>query len=131
MIEPTITLASGHSEMSSYQIQWEEYRTRRRKIVACMIIEFLAFVPVVGIVSLASRRLFSIDLAFPAMLLWGILYIYTGSRLRSFLCPRCGKNFVGGILGDSSLLFSKPRAFIGRECANCGLEKYGDDLAAA
>lgn len=115
--------------MSSYQIQWEQYRTRRTKIAACMIVEFLAFIPFVGVISVASRRLFSINLAFPAALLWGILYIYTVSRLRSFLCPRCGKNFLGGILGNSSLLFSKPRAFFGRECAYCGLEKYSDDSA--
>jgi hypothetical protein len=92
-----------------------------------MIVEFLAFIPVVGLISVASRRLLSIDLALPAALLWGVLYIYTISRLRSFLCPRCGKNFVGGILGDSRLLFSKPRAFFGRECAYCGLELYGAD----
>jgi len=94
-----------------------------------MIVEFVAFIPFVGIISVASRRLFSLDLALPAGLVWGILYIYTASRLRSFLCPRCGKNFVGGILGDSSLLLSKPRAFFGRECAYCGLEKYSDGAA--
>src|ERR1700739_1940285 len=91
-----------------------------------MFAEFLGFFPFVGLFSVVSKRLLSgTDLAFAAALLWGILYVYTGSRLRSFPCPRCGKNFFGGILGDSSLVFSRPGAFFGRQCAYCGLEKYG------
>ncbi len=36
-----------------------------------------------------------------AGVLWGALYLFTGSRLRSFPCPRCGKNFVGKVFfGD-------------------------------
>ena len=96
-----------------------------------MIAEFLGFIPFVGLVSVASRKLLSgTDLAFTAALLWGMLYLYTGSRLRSFPCPRCGKNFFGGIVGDSSLLFSRPKAFFGRQCAYCGLEKYGGASAS-
>lgn len=113
--------------MSDYESEWKRYRVRRRWIVACAIVEFLAFIPVVGAVAVVSRKLLSsTDLALPAAVAWGILYIFTGSRLRKFPCPRCGKNFFGGILGDSSLLFSRPRAFLGRQCAYCGLEKYSD-----
>ena len=92
-----------------------------------MIVEFLAFIPVVGAVAVASRRLLSgTDLALPAAVFWGILYVFTVSRLRKFPCPRCGKNLFGGILGDSRILFNNPRTFFGRECVYCGLKKYGD-----
>jgi hypothetical protein len=92
-----------------------------------MIVGFLAFVPVVGAVAVGSRKLLSsTDLALPAAVAWGILYMFTGSRLRKFPCPRCGKNFFGGILGDARILFNSPRAFFGQECVFCGLEKYGD-----
>ena len=113
--------------MSDYKSQWRRYTVRRRWIVACMTVQFLAFIPFVGAVSVVSRRLLSgTDLGLPAALLWGILYLFTGSRLRSFPCPRCGKNFFGGILGDTRILFNKPRAFFGRECVYCGLGKYAD-----
>lgn len=111
--------------MSDHESEWKRYRVRRRWIVASMIVEFLAFIPVVGAVAVVSRKLLSsTDLALPAAVAWGMLYMFTVSRLRKFPCPRCGKNFFGGILSDSSLIFSRPRAFLGRQCAYCGLEKY-------
>jgi len=113
--------------MGNYQEQWRRYRVRRRWIITCTIVEFIGFIPFVGEVSIASQRLFpGSDLGLPAAICWGALYLFTGSRLRSFPCPRCGKNFFGGILGDVRVLLQKPRAFLGRECVYCGLPIYSD-----
>src|ERR1700684_1948335 len=101
-----------------YQRQRHSYLTRRLRIGALVIAEFLAFLPFVAIVAIVERRLFSTNkFTFPAGLLWGAIYLFTGSRLRYFPCPRCAKNFFGGF-------FATPETVMGRNCANCGLRKY-------
>jgi hypothetical protein len=86
-------------------------------ILVC--VEFLAFIPFMGFVEPVLRRVLSGDkTAFLAtFLMFAALYLFTGSRLRSFPCPRCGKNFFGEVFGRSG-------SFLGRQCANCGLPKY-------
>lgn len=104
-----------------YHSEWQTFRRRRTCIFVAIIAEFLLFLPFVALVAIAERHLFSTNkLAFPAALMWGALYLFTASRLRSFPCPRCGKNFFGGI-------FATPKAMLGRTCANCGLRRYGGE----
>ena len=104
-----------------YQNEWENYRKRRNLIVLFMVAEFLAFLPFVGLVVTAERLLFKTNsLTMPAALIWGALYLFTISRLRSFPCPRCGQNYFGGF-------FATPGNVLGNKCANCGLRKWAGD----
>jgi predicted RNA-binding Zn-ribbon protein involved in translation (DUF1610 family) len=84
-----------------------------------LCVEFVAFIPFIVVMEKILKRMFpSGDLAFfVASLVFGSGYIYTASRLRSFPCPRCGKNFFGGF-------FATPETAFGRSCAHCGLRKY-------
>ena len=101
-----------------YQIEWQAFRTHRNRIGACLIAEFLAFPFFIGLVVAVGKRLFlSGHLQVPATLCWGALYVFTLSRLRTFPCPRCGKNFFGGFFGTLKNLLS-------RKCENCGLRRY-------
>jgi predicted RNA-binding Zn-ribbon protein involved in translation (DUF1610 family) len=110
-----------NSDPNQYQSQWQAFRRRRNRIAALLFAEFLTFLPFVLLVVTVERRLFSTDkMAFPAAMLWGAVYIFTGSRLRSFPCPRCGKNFFGGIVATSGNV-------LGRSCANCGLHRYAGE----
>ena len=116
--------------MTDYRYQWDMYRVRTRWTVICLILEFLAFIPVVGIASVVSRKLLGTDLWYPAAIVWGLLYVFTIFRLRNFPCPRCNKNFFGGIDFDAKTagnLFSMPTVFVGRKCAFCGLRKYANE----
>jgi hypothetical protein len=107
--------------LQRYQRQWQAYRTRRNVIAIVLVVEFLLFLPFVALVVGLEKHLFSTDKSFfPAALLWGALYIFTASRLRSFPCPRCGRNFFGGF-------FATPETVLGRYCANCGLRKYREE----
>jgi hypothetical protein len=105
--------------MSSYENQWKRYRDRRTKIVLLMVAEFLAFIPVVALVAVVERRLFSTShLALPTAVIGGLLYVCTGFRLGKFPCPRCGGNFFGKLGGPQDLFDGKG--------AYCGLKKYAD-----
>ena len=87
-------------------------------MAACVIGEFLAFPFFIGLVMHVGKRFFSFShLWLPATVCWGTLYLFTLSRLRTFPCPRCGKNFFGGFLGN-------PRNLLNRTCENCGLKRY-------
>ena len=102
-----------------YRHQWLAYSARRWRLVVLLCIEFLAFIPFMALMEKTLKRAFRTgDLAFlAAFLLFGTVYIGTGTRLRSFPCPRCGKNFFGGF-------FATPETMLGRNCANCGLRKF-------
>jgi hypothetical protein len=101
-----------------YQSEWENFKRRRTRIYLFMVLEFLAFIPFVGLVGIVERRLLGTDHLFkPAVLLWGALYLLTGSRLRTFPCPRCGQKFFGGFFATSG-------NFLGNKCASCGLPKW-------
>jgi hypothetical protein len=114
--------------MTNYQTQWESYRVRRRWIIACIIVEFLGFIPFVGIVGIASIKHFGRDFSMVGAILFMSLYLYTGSRLRKLRCPRCGQNYFG----DFSALFGgliapgRRYSLFGKECAYCGLRKYSN-----
>jgi hypothetical protein len=117
---------SNHLKSSSspiYHSQWQAYRKRRNLIAILICLEFLAFIPFLIFVATIERRFFSSDIIFfPAMLVWGALYLFTASWLRSFRCPRCNKNFFGGF-------FATPRTMLARSCAHCGLARYeGEQL---
>jgi hypothetical protein len=113
--------------MNRYQHEWEAYRVRKRKLVVCTIAVFLGFFPFLLVVAFIDRKLFSsTSLVFPAAFVWAAFYMFTGSRLRVFPCPRCGKNFFAGIFHDPADLLTRPKAFLGRECVHCGLRKFAE-----
>ena len=112
-----VMVSHTEGDKVNYPSEWLAFRRRRNRIAICMVAEFLAFLPFVGLVATVERRLFSThNMAFPAALIWGALYLFTVSRLRSLPCPRCGKNFFGGF-------FATPGNVLGRKCANCGLQR--------
>jgi hypothetical protein len=111
---------TGEGDKDNDQNKWLVFRKRRNRIALYLLAEFIAFLPFVTLVVTVERRLFSTDkMAFPAALIWGALYLFTVSRLRSFPCPRCGKNFFGGF-------FATPGNVLGRKCAHCGLQRYAE-----
>jgi hypothetical protein len=108
--------------MTSYKHAWETYRARNTRIVVCLFAEFFGFLPFLLLVATIDRKLFSTtNLVMPAAILLAVLYLYTISRLRTFPCPRCGKNFFGGFFGAH---LTSRGAFFGRKCVHCGLRKY-------
>ncbi len=111
----------ANSGVHKYQSEWKAYRKRRTWLAVLVCVEFLAFIPFMALVEPLLRSMLSNEkLGFLAtFLLFGAVYLFTGSRLRSFACPRCGANFFGGIFVSRITL----RAVLGR-CANCGLRKY-------
>jgi hypothetical protein len=103
-----------------YQSQWQAFRKHRNKIALLLAAEFVAFLPFVALVVSVERHLFSRrNAGFPSALIWGALFAFTGLRLRIFPCPRCGKNFFGGVFGTGNVF--------GRSCANCGLRRYAGE----
>ena len=102
-----------------YKGQWQAFRKRQARLFGLLVIEFAALIPCVAIVDAIVKRLLPVDrLAFvPAFVLFGAVYVITLTRLRSFPCPRCGKNFYGGFLATSKTVWA-------RNCANCGLLKF-------
>ena len=93
----------------------------RTWIIVFMIIEFLGFIPILGIFGIFSNKLFGHRFWPIAAIIWLVLYLLTALRLQCFHCPQCGKNrfgnfsaFLGGYVsqGRRYSLFSK-------ECANC------------
>jgi hypothetical protein len=117
--------------MNLYHEEWEAYRVRKRKLVLYTIAVFLGIVPFQLVVAFIDRKLFSsTSMVFPASLVWGGLYIFVGSRLRVFPCPRCGKNFYAGMLHNPAELLLKPNALLGRQCVHCGLPKFAESHEA-
>lgn len=105
-------------EEHKYQRQWQAFRRHRNLIVALVIAEFLGFFPFLLLAAVVERSLFKTHgVSFPVVILYGALYAVTGSQLRRFPCPRCGKNFFGGVLATSSTM-------MGSKCPNCGLRRY-------
>jgi hypothetical protein len=87
-----------------------------------MIIEFLAFIPVLGIFGLLSNKSFGKTFWPAASIFWVALYFLTALRLRFLRCLRCGGNYFGNF---SSLLggYDSPGHrynLFSKECANCG-----------
>jgi len=104
-----------------YRSQWQAYRNRRNLIAVILVAEFLSFFPFWILVATIERHFFSPNkLFFPAAFLFGAVYLFTGSRLRRWPCPRCGKNFLGTMLATSETV-------LGRTCAHCGLPRYAEE----
>jgi hypothetical protein len=96
-------------------------RNRRNLIAIVLAVEFLLILPFMALVVGLERRLFLTDRSFfPAGIAWVALYIFTRSRLRTYPCPRCAKNFFSGF-------FATPETMLGRNCAHCGLRKYAEE----
>lgn len=111
--------------MSQEQSQLGTYIVLRTWTIAFMIIEFLGFIPVLGIFGFLSKGRFGKDFWRTAAIAWAVLYLFIATCLRSLSCPQCGKNYFGNFLalfggfvapGHQYNLFSK-------ECANCELRK--------
>jgi hypothetical protein len=109
---------------TSYQEQWQAYRVRRRNLVLLLLAQFIGIIPFLSFVAFIDRKLFSVtSLVMPAAFVWALWYLSTAFRLRSFPCPRCGKNFLDSIFNS----YRNPRAYLfGRECFYCGLRKFAD-----
>jgi len=105
---------------TSYQEQWQAYRVRRRNLVLLLLAQFIGIIPFLSFVAFIDRKLFSVtSLVMPAAFVWALWYLSTAFRLRSFPCPRCGKNFLDSIFNS----YRNPRAYLfGRECFYCACE---------
>jgi hypothetical protein len=94
----------------------------RTWIIAFMIIEFLGFIPVLGIFGFLSNKRFGKNIWPRAAIIWLALYCLTALRLRFLRCPRCKKRYFGNFLalfGDFVSLGQR-NSLISEECANCG-----------
>lgn len=100
-------------ETRRYQSQWQAYRARRNWLGLVLCIEFLAFIPFMALMERVFRHFVPAgNFAFlAASAIVATLYLFTVSRLRSFPCPRCGKNYFGGF-------FARPGTVLGRNCGN-------------
>jgi hypothetical protein len=112
-----------HGKMGKNQSELRGYRVRRTWIVVLIIIEFLGFIPILGIFRLLPH--IGKDFWPIAAIMWGTLYLFTALHLRSLHCPRCGKKYFG----DFSALFGgyvapgQRYSVFKKECINCGLGK--------
>ena len=111
--------------MSEEQSKSGSYIVRRTWLVAFMIIEFLGFIPVLGIFGLLSNKRFGKDFWPMAAISWVALYLFTVSLLRSLRCPQCGKNYFGNFsaLFGGYVAPGRRYSLFRKECANCGLRK--------
>jgi hypothetical protein len=112
---------TGEYDKENYQNDWLAFRKRRKRLAILLVVEFLGFLPFVGLVVTIEKHFFSTArMTFPAAFFWGALYLFTGSQLRRFPCPRCGKNFFGSVFARSG------DDLRGQRCAYCGLQKYAE-----
>lgn len=115
--------------MNDYSTQWAAYLTHKGKIVRLLLLELAAFFPSLFLIAyLQSRQSPPRSLVVPAIYAWLPILLITAFRLRFFPCPRCGKNYFGGVpsLFNPVLLIRSPRAFAGWACVHCGLRKFAD-----
>jgi len=90
-----------------------------------MIIEFLGFIPILGVFGLLSNQCFGNGFWPGAAIIWVALYLFTASRLRSLRCPQCGKNYFGNFLAFWGGYVSPGQRYslFNKDYANCGLRK--------
>ncbi len=113
--------STGEYDKENYQNDWLAFRKRRKRLAILLVVEFLGFLPFVGLVVTIEKHFFSTArMAIPAAFFWGALYLFTGSQLRRFPCPRCGKNFFGRVFARSG------GDLRGQKCAYCGLQRYAE-----
>ena len=79
--------------MSEEQRQSGSYIFRRAWIIVFMIIEFLGFIPVLGIFGILSNKPFGQRFWPTAAIMCVALYLLAALRLRHLRCPRCGENY--------------------------------------
>jgi ribosomal protein S27AE len=94
----------------------------RTWIIVFMIIEFLGFIPVLGIFGVLPNRRFGMDFWPLIAIIWCAFYLFVGLNLRSLHCPQCGKSYFGNyldLLGGYEVPGRRFSLFT-RECANCG-----------
>jgi hypothetical protein len=99
--------------MSDYQQEWQEYKRIRNQFW----LVFASYAPVCYVVGLVSIKfLHTFAPAFVVAFLYMGLFIFTGSRMQLWRCPRCGKWF--------SATWWYNLSFLARRCVHCGLRKY-------
>jgi ribosomal protein S27AE len=96
--------------MDDYQEEWERYETRRKVLLAFLVVEFLIPFGLLG--EPVSDYLFGGRYVwFVGFLVWALLASFTILTLGRFSCPRCGKKLP--------VVSKKEQA----KCAVCGLTK--------
>lgn len=99
---------------ADYKKAWEDYKWRNN----LFWLTWISGVPVIALVHWAPARLFPsiIEVIMTISgILWMSLFIFAGTRLGLFRCPRCRKRF-GRRNGYHNTFASR--------CMNCGLKKY-------
>ncbi len=96
--------------MDDYQKEWERYETRRKALLALMIVEFLIPFGLLG-QPISDYVLGGRYVWFVGILVWSVLAGFTIFIFGRFPCPRCGKKLP---------VLSKKQ---GTKCAACGLTK--------
>ena len=93
------------------QLHWRQLRMFQ----FAWLLLFLGFIPVLGsVTALLGEQAF-----FPALLIYGGLFLYTGYKVDRWKCPRCQKSFFRRLGGGLSYPFRS-------KCANCGLGRNSD-----
>ena len=99
--------------MSDYSPEWQAYKRRRNQFW----LVFAGYMPVCIAAAFVSLKLFhTLTLGFVAAFFWTGLFVFTGSRVQMWECPRCGKPF--------SATWWYNLSFLARRCVHCGLRKY-------
>lgn len=110
---PKVVVSRPYQPMSDYQRDWQEYKRRRNQFW----LVFASYVPVCATVAFVSKKLFDTLIpGFVVAFFWMGLFVFAGTRVRMWPCPRCGKWFSGTWWYDLS--------FLARRCVHCGLRKY-------
>jgi hypothetical protein len=84
--------------MSEEQSQSGRCVAQRGWNIAFGIIEFLGFIPVLGIFGLLPDKHLGKDFWPVGAIIWIAVYFLTALRLRFLRCPRCGKNYFDSFL---------------------------------
>jgi hypothetical protein len=99
--------------MSDYQREWQEYKRLRNQFWRV----FAGCVPVCSAAAIVSMKLFhTFTPAFVVAVIYMGLFAFTGFRVHSWHCARCGKWF--------SATWWYNLGFLARRCVHCGLHKY-------
>ncbi len=102
--------------VNGYEEDWRQYKRIRNTF----FLVFVTYVPVCFALAVISVKLLgTFTPALVAAGIWMILFLFTGVRLNTWRCPRCGKWF--------SATWWYNLGFLARRCVHCGLPKYGNN----
>jgi hypothetical protein len=100
--------------MNSDKTKWEEQlrKIKKRRMVLWFIFFSFPIVTLIFAQVTGSEKYTTI-----CAIVWGILFIYSGSAVHLSRCPKCGEQFHS----KSKFLFGGHNPFT-KKCMNCGLE---------